>query len=305
MRISSICVARSGLKNCANTALRSFGQRAMGKKKKPVPIVPLAAPPRAPRRREVPATASEPSPAPPQPARPPALTSGRPTLWASHTPTDSQTTGLGRELAGTSRPISDAPAHWAHAEVPDHPPAAARTPAPLVALALEIRRSELLQSLRGQYVTACHAQAIASPPMHAFERWRFLCKWEEEAALGAAAAEPLLPTEGVGEAEAAAAAAEGSDGSAAASASAAAAEAQAEAEAEVAAAAAAAEAEAAAQAATGARPASKPRTAREWLCHDLRRAGVAAAAAARIAAQLLCSSAEAAAQLTLTLTLTP
>ena len=145
----------------------------MGKKKKPVPIVPLAAPARAPRRREAPPTAPEPSPAPPQPALPPALTPGRPTLWASHTPTDSQATGLGRELAGTSRPISDAPAHWAHAEVPDPPPTAARTAAPLVALALEIRRSELLQSLRGQYVAACHAQSIASPPMHAFERWRF------------------------------------------------------------------------------------------------------------------------------------
>jgi len=159
-----------------------------------------------------------------------------------------------------------------------------------VALALEIRRSELLQSLRGQYVAACHAQSIASPPMHAFERWRFLCKWEEEAALGAAAAEPLLPTEGVAEAEAAAAAAEaaeGSEASAAASASAVAAEAQA----------AAAAAAAAAEVAIGARPASKPRTARQWLCHDLRRAGVAAAPAARIAAQLLCSSAEAAAQL--------
>ena len=273
----------------------------MGKKKKPVPIVPLAAPARAPRRREAPPTASEPIPAPPQPARPPALTPGRPTLWASHTPTDSQATGLGRELAGTSRPISDAPAHWAHAEVPDPPPAAARTAAPLVALALEIRRSELLQSLRGQYVAACHAQSIASPPMHAFERWRFLCKWEEEAALGAGAPEPLLPTEGVAEAEAAAAAAEAAEGSeaeATASASAAAAEAQAEA-------AAAAAAAAAAEVAIGARPASKPRTARQWLCHDLRRAGVAAAPAARIAAQLLCSSAEAAAQLTRTLTLTP
>ena len=211
----------------------------MGKKKKPVPIVPLAAPARAPRRREAPPTAPEPSPAPPQPARTP----GRPTLWASHTPTDSQATGLGRELAGTSRPISDAPAHWAHAEVPDPPPTAARTAGPLVALALEIRRSELLQSLRGQYVAACHAQSIASPPMHAFERWRFLCKWEEEAALGAAAAEPLLPTEGVAEAEAAAAAAEaaeGSEASAAASASAVAAEAQAAAAAATAAAAAAA-----------------------------------------------------------------
>ena len=59
----------------------------MGKKKKPVPIVPLAAPARAPRRREAPPTAPEPSPAPPQPARPQALTPGRPTLWASHTPT--------------------------------------------------------------------------------------------------------------------------------------------------------------------------------------------------------------------------
>ena len=268
----------------------------MGKKKKPVPIVPLAAPARAPRRREAPATAPEPSPAPPQPALPPALTPGRPTLWASHRPTGSQATGLGRELAGTSRPISDAPAHWAHAEVPDPPPTAARTAAPLVALALEIRRSELLQSLRGQYVAACHAQSIASPPMHAFERWRFLCKWEEEAALGAAAAEPLLPTEGVAEAEAAAAAAEaaeGSEASAAASASAVAAAAEAEA------------AAAAAEVGIEARPASKPRTARQWLCHDLRRAGVAAAPAARIAAQLVCSSAEAAAQLTRTLTLTP
>ena len=126
-----------------------------------------------------------------------------------------------------------------------------------------MRRSKLLQDLRGQFAAACHSQGIASPPMHAFERWRFLCKWEEEAALGASAAEPLLP---------------------------------AEAEAVAAAAAAAEEAEEAA--ASGARSASQPRSGREWLCHDLRRAGMAEAVAARAAAQLLCSSAEAAAQLT-------
>ena len=152
-----------------------------------------------------------------------------------------------------------------------------------MALALEIRRSGLLQSLRGQFVAACHAQGIASPPMHAFERWRFLGKWEEEAALGASAAEPLLPAQAVAEAEAAAAAAE-----------AAAAEAEVEAAAEV-------EAEAGevaeAAAAIGACSASAPRTARQWLCHDLRRAGMAEEVAARTAARLLCSSAEAAAQL--------
>ena len=167
--------------------------------------------------------------------------------------------------------------------MPRPPPAAAPAPAPLVALALEIRRSGLLQSLRGQFVAACHAQGIASPPMHAFERWRFLGKWEEEAALGASAAEPLLPAQAVAEAEAAAAAAE-----------AAAAEAEVEAAAEV-------EAEAGevaeAAAAIGACSASAPRTARQWLCHDLRRAGMAEAVAARTAARLLCSSAEAAAQL--------
>ena len=100
-----------------------------------------------------------------------------------HATTSAARTGLGKELAGSASAedgwMEDArPWDASTAEAPRLPPP---VPAAL-ALRLEIERAAQLRRLRALFRRLCETAepALAVPPMHALERWRFVAKWEED-----------------------------------------------------------------------------------------------------------------------------
>ena len=116
----------------------------------------------------------------------------RKTTYTLHTTTRAPPTGLGKELAGTVAPGGV----WMPDSVPWSRedavlPCVQKLLRPQVAAEVELRRSAKLSALRVHFRELCHQHGISSPPMNAFERWRFLCKWEETSAL---LSDPLLPT---------------------------------------------------------------------------------------------------------------
>lgn len=118
------------------------------------------------------------------------------TRAALHETTSAPVTGIGKQLAG-SADVGDF--FWdctkwdcTSAEAPAD---LAMQPAPK-ALLLELERSSRLAALRARFRDLCRGSSIATPPMHAIERWRFLSKWHEDAAVAASsgAEDALFPT---------------------------------------------------------------------------------------------------------------
>ena len=113
--------------------------------------------------------------------------------YALHGVTKQPTTGLGARLAGTSNPVDDL---WLPASLPWQPADASGSqvlPALLPAvhaLRLELRRAARLARLRARFVELCATTSLPSPPVNAFERWRFMCKWQEQGE----PSDALLPT---------------------------------------------------------------------------------------------------------------
>ena len=113
--------------------------------------------------------------------------------YALHSVTSQPTTGLGARLAGTSNPVNDL---WLPASLPWKPADASssqRLPRLLPAdhaLRLELRRAVRLARLRARFVELCATTSLLSPPVNAFERWRFMCKWQEQGE----PSDALLPT---------------------------------------------------------------------------------------------------------------
>ena len=113
--------------------------------------------------------------------------------YALHSVTTQPTTGLGARLAGTSDPVDDlwlpTSLPWQPADASGSQPLPTLLPAAL-ALRLELRRAARLAQLRARFVELCATTSLPSPPVNAFERWRFMCKWQEQGE----PTDALLPT---------------------------------------------------------------------------------------------------------------
>lgn len=115
-----------------------------------------------------------------------------------HEVTTASTSGLGAKLAGTQNPVDDL---WWRDSMPwtdssSNPPPPSPPP-PAVAARLELRRAARLARLRVLFHDRCKAVPLTMPPINALERWRFLCKWQEQEEGAGASRQPhdaLLPT---------------------------------------------------------------------------------------------------------------
>lgn len=126
---------------------------------------------------------------------------------AGHTTTAAPTTGMGKQLAGST---SASELVWLPGSVPWDPrdaniavPAAGQSamvapsqPAQkkslASAVASEMERARQLLNLRQEFRDGCQQNGVNAPPMNTIERWLFLCKWHESQS-PSADVEPLLP----------------------------------------------------------------------------------------------------------------
>ena len=109
----------------------------------------------------------------------------RPFAFGLHECTSEAVKGLGAQLAGSTNPVDDLwwpeshPWPTTDAAAP-HKSMAVVLPA-AQALCLEVMRSRRLTRLRELFQQLCAATtALRMPPINALERWRFVCKWQED-----------------------------------------------------------------------------------------------------------------------------
>ena len=124
----------------------------------------------------------------------------RPFAFGLHECTSEAVKGLGAQLAGSTNPVDDLwwpeshPWPTTDAAAP-HKSMAVVLPA-AQALCLEVMRSRRLTRLRELFQQLCAATAaLRMPPINALERWRFVCKWQEDQEHEAREpCDPLLPS---------------------------------------------------------------------------------------------------------------